>query len=89
MTLTPEQHRIYFEVRLNGQKIAATDRDITVRCPFHDDKTASLSGSEDPIWACLRWLGRGDRIDGMDGNFCDAFLCWCGLELRKCYSGRD
>ena len=44
--------------------------------------------SEDPIWACLRWLGRGDRIDGMDGNLCDAFLCWCGLELRKCYSGR-
>jgi len=44
--------------------------------------------SEDPIWACLRWLGRGDRPDGVDGNLCDAFLCWCGLELRKRHSGR-
>ena len=31
-------------------------------------------------------LGRGDRLDGVNGNLCDAFLCWCSLELRKCYS---
>ena len=40
--------------------------------------------SEDPLWACLRWLGRGDRLDGMDGDLSNACLCWCGLEFRKC-----
>jgi hypothetical protein len=29
MTLTPEQHRIYFEARL-GTQLAATGKDITV-----------------------------------------------------------
>ena len=35
-----------------------------------------------------RWLGlgRGDRLDGVDGDLCNASLSWCGLELRKRYS---
>jgi hypothetical protein len=44
--------------------------------------------SEDPVWACLWWPGRGDRLDGVDGDLCNPRLCWCGLELRKCSSGR-
>ena len=41
--------------------------------------------SEDPIRPCLRWLRRSDRLDGMDGDLCNASLCWCGFELGKRY----
>lgn len=81
MTLTPEQHRIYFEARLNGQKIAATDRDITVRCPFHDDKTASLSVHIDRgVWKCHALCGAGGVLD-FEKRFsdCDTETAWTNI----------
>jgi hypothetical protein len=81
MTLTPEQHRIYFEARLNGQQIAATDRDVTVRCPFHDDKTASLSVHIDRgVWKCHAGCGGGGVLD-FEKRFsnCDTATAWANI----------
>src|ERR1700752_24092 len=39
--------------------------------------------SEDAVWPCLRWAGRRDRFDGVDGVFCDDRFSWRGLERRK------
>src|ERR1700740_1195501 len=45
--------------------------------------------SEDPVWTGVWWFGRSHRLDGLDGDFCNAGLCWRGLEIRKCYSGLE
>ncbi len=60
MNLTSAQKRIYFETRLDGQRLPETGRNATVRCPFHDDRTASLSVTPDEgIWNCHGGSGCG------------------------------
>lgn len=81
MTLTPEQHRIYFEARLNGQQIAATGRDVSVRCPFHDDRQASLSVNvEKGVWNCHAGCGKGGVLD-FEKRFsnCDTATAWANI----------
>jgi AAA domain/CHC2 zinc finger len=81
MTLTPEQHRIYFEAHLNGQKIAATDRNITVRCPLHDNKAASLSVHIDRgVWKCHAGCGGGGVLE-FERRFsnCDGTTAWANI----------
>src|ERR1700730_12857570 len=39
--------------------------------------------SQDAVWPCLRWVGRRDRFDGVDGVLCDDRFSWRGLERRK------
>ena len=39
--------------------------------------------SEDAVWPCLRWAGRCDRFDGVDGVLCNDRFSWRGLERRK------
>jgi putative DNA primase/helicase len=54
MTFTPDEVLKYFELRLpSGGKRLTTHRQQSVRCPFHDDKTASFSLSiEKGAWKC-------------------------------------
>jgi hypothetical protein len=81
MTLTPEQHRIYFESRLNGQPIAATGRDISVRCTFHDDRQASMSPHVDRgVWNCHAGCGSGGVLE-FEKRFssCDATTAWANV----------
>ncbi len=93
MTLTPEQHRIYFEARLNGQPIAATGRDVSVRCPFHDDRQASLSIHADKgVWNCFAGCGAGGILE-FEKRFsnCDAATAWanigdvCGIKNQNLF----
>ncbi len=49
---TFEQSRLYFEARLRGQRIGSR-REASVKCPFHDDGTASMSVNlERGAWFC-------------------------------------
>ena len=49
---TFEETRRYFEARLPGQRIGSR-REVSVRCPFHDDGTASMSiNLERGAWFC-------------------------------------
>lgn len=51
-TPTFEQSRRYFEARLPGQRIGSR-REVSVKCPFHDDGTASMSiNLERGTWFC-------------------------------------
>jgi len=81
MTLSPEQHRIYFEARLSGQTIAATGRDVAVRCPFHDDRQASMSLHADRgVWNCHAGCGAGGVLE-FEKRFsnCDAATAWANI----------
>ncbi len=81
MTLTPEQHRIYFEARLNGQQIAAAARDVSVRCLFHDDRQASMSlHVEKGVWKCHAGCGAGGILE-FEKRFsgCDADTAWANI----------
>jgi putative DNA primase/helicase len=93
MTLTSEQHRIYFEARLNGQQIAATDRDVSVRCPLHDDHQASMSLHVDRgVFNCHAGCGAGGVLE-FEKRFsnCDAATAWaniasiCGLKNQNLF----
>jgi AAA domain/CHC2 zinc finger len=81
MTLTPEQHRIYFEARLSGQSITATGRDVSVRCPFHDDRQASMSlHVEKGVWKCHAGCGGGSILEfEMRFSRCDAATAWANV----------
>jgi hypothetical protein len=63
MNLKPTQARRYFEARLQGQRIGHGPG-ITLRCCFHDDRTASLSiNLEKGVWKCHAGCGQGGLID--------------------------
>jgi putative DNA primase/helicase len=96
MILTPEQHRIYFESRLNGQPIAATGRDVSVRCPFHDDRQASVSLHVDRgVWNCHAGCGSGGILE-FEKRFsnCDTTTAWanigniCGVKNQNLFQQR-
>lgn len=93
MILTPEQHRIYFEARLNGQQLKATERDVSVRCPFHDDRHASMSlHVEKGVWKCHAECGGGGILE-FERRFstCDVVTAWaniadlCGVKNQKLF----
>src|SRR5205809_7696491 len=96
MTLTPEQHRIYFEARLSGQPIAATGRNVSVCCPFHGDRQASLSIHADKgLWKCFAGCGAGGILE-FEKRFsnCDAATAWanigdvCGINNQNLFRQR-
>src|SRR6266566_2693 len=81
MNLTADQKRIYFEQRLSGQKLQATDRNIPVRCPFHDDRHSSLSlNIEKGVWQCHAGCGKGGVLD-FEKRFsnCDTATAWANI----------
>jgi hypothetical protein len=91
MTLTIEQHRNYFETRLSGQRIATTSKNVTVRCPFHDDRQGSLSVNvEKGVWKCHAGCGQGGIVE-FEKRFsnCDASTAWtsiaeiCGVKQQN------
>ena len=94
MSLTPEQHRIYFEARLNGQRIVTTDRDVSVRCLFHDDRHASMSVHVDRgVFNCHACHASGGILDfEMKFSNCDATTAWgnineiCGIRNQNLFS---
>ena len=63
MTLTSDQARRYFEVRLKGQHLTRGP-EVKLRCPFHEDKTPSLSVNLDKgVWKCHTGCGEGGILD--------------------------
>jgi hypothetical protein len=38
---------------------------------------------EDELWTCIRWIGSGDRLNGVDGALCDDRISRCSMERRK------
>ena len=71
-TLDQNHIRLFFEHRLAGQSIQFRDQ-ISARCPFHDDKHASLSiNMLEGVWNCHAGCGQGGLIDfEMKANGCD------------------
>jgi len=63
MKLTESQHRKYFEARLRGQRLPSGAQGM-FRCPFHDDRTPSLSiNFEKGTWTCHGGCGSGGLFD--------------------------
>lgn len=59
--MTAEHYRKYFETRLHGAKLGGRNN---VKCPFHDDRMASLSVKlNDGVWMCHAGCGSGGVID--------------------------
>ena len=59
---TRDQIRKYFEARLQGQRFSAS-REVQVHCPFHNDRTPSLSiNTEKGVWKCFAGCGEGGLI---------------------------
>jgi putative DNA primase/helicase len=81
MTLTADQHRRYFESRLPGQSIAVTGRDVSVKCPFHDDRQASLSVHVDKgVWKCHAGCGQGGIVEFEKRiSNCEASTAWANI----------
>ena len=53
MTFTSDEVLKYFQLRLPSGKRLTTRREQSLRCPFHDDKTASFSlNIEKGAWKC-------------------------------------
>ena len=91
MIFTFEQARKYFEYRLPDEKIPARDA-ISVRCPFHPDRTASLSIKlSEAVWMCHAGCGSGGILDFertmFPGGDLDSWWATitkiCGLEPNK------
>jgi CHC2 zinc finger len=62
--LTPQQSRQYFEFRLSGQRFTGQGDEQKTRCPFHDDRTPSLSVNfEKGAWCCHAGCGNGGILD--------------------------
>ena len=58
-----EQSRQYFETRLTGQRFNGK-AEQTLRCPFHEDRHASLSVNRDQgVWNCQAGCGGGGILD--------------------------
>ncbi len=63
MKLTADVIRKYVESRFSGQRMGYR-REVSLRCPFHDDGTASLSFNvEKGVWKCHAGCGGGGLID--------------------------
>ena len=63
MNLTAEQARRYFEARLKGQRFTRGP-EVKLRCPFHEDKSPSLSVNLDKgVWKCHAGCGDGGILD--------------------------
>jgi hypothetical protein len=64
MKLTADQVRAYFEVRLSGQTLTRSGANLMARCPFHDDRRASLSlNLGKAVWICHAGCGQGGLVD--------------------------
>lgn len=62
--IAPLQSRRYFEHRLAGQRLSGRGNEIKARCPFHDDRTPSLSVNiEKGAWCCHAGCGNGGILD--------------------------
>ena len=62
--LTPEQVQRYFEARLPGQTFAPSGKNLMARCPFHEDRKASLSlNFPMGVWNCHAGCGAGGLRD--------------------------
>lgn len=81
MNLTGSQKQAYLEARLSGQRLAADGRDSSVRCPFHQDRTASLSVNvEKGVWKCHAGCGQGGFVE-FEKKFsgCDDETAWANI----------
>lgn len=94
MNLTSSQKQAYFQARLPDQKLLADGRNSAVRCPFHSDRTPSLSVNvEKGVWNCLAGCGRGGILD-FERKFssCNAETAWaniaeiCGIEQSRIFN---
>jgi hypothetical protein len=86
-TPTFEQSRRYFEARLPGQRIGSR-REVSVKCPFHDDGTASMSiNLERGTWFCHA-CGIGGGILDFERKLTDKpdAECWTAINATI---GRD
>ena len=72
-TLDQHQIRSFFEHHFAGQAVPFRDQ-ISVRCPFHDDKNPSMSiDLREGLWMCHAGCGEGGLIDfEMKATGCDA-----------------
>lgn len=62
--LTPAQFQRYYETRLQGKRLHKAGIGFMALCPFHDDKTKSLSlNFEAGVWKCHASCGSGGVID--------------------------
>jgi hypothetical protein len=60
---TPDLVRRYFEARLPDYKWSGRPQ-ISTRCPFHDDSTASFSlNLDEGVWCCHAGCGNGGILD--------------------------
>ena len=91
MNFTFDQARKYFEYRLPDEKIRARDS-VMARCPFHPDRTASLSiRLSEAVWNCHAGCGGGGILDFERKMFPSGDLdSWwteitriCGLDPNK------
>ena len=91
MIFTFEQSRNYFAYRLPDENVSARDS-VSVRCPFHPDRTASMSLKlSEAVWMCHAGCGGGGILDFERKMFPDGDLdAWwgsitkiCGLEPNK------
>lgn len=91
MIFTFEQARKYFEYRLPEEKVPARDS-FTARCPFHPDRTASLSVKlSEAVWMCHAGCGSGGILDfertmfpgGNLDSWWETITKICGLEPNK------
>ena len=63
MTTRVKQVQQYFAARLRGQRIGSGPG-VSVRCPFHQDRTPSLSiNIEKGVWKCHAGCGSGGILD--------------------------
>ncbi len=93
MKLTPEQMHIYFEVRL--ERTLPAGRNISTRCPLHEDKAPSLSlDASRGIWKCHAGCGSGGVLEfEKKYSRCDAETGWtniaevCGLPNQALFRG--
>ena len=61
--LSPDQIRKYVEARFSGERIGYR-KELSLRCPFHEDRTASLSfNTEKGVWNCHAGCGGGGVLD--------------------------
>ncbi|MFY9855044.1 MAG: AAA family ATPase [Terracidiphilus sp.] len=89
-TFTPAESRRYFESRFPGQRIGSR-REAALKCPFHPDRTASMSVNlEEGVWHCHACnFGGGilafeKRLTGKDDSDCwTAINLTIGREDRK------
>jgi hypothetical protein len=97
MNLTSAQKQAYFAARLPGQRLAMDGRNSSVKCPFHEDRTASLSVNADKgAWYCHGTCKQGGGILDFEKKFssCDDQTAWaniaelCGLEQPRIFNSK-